>query len=141
MYLYIYYVIEIFRAFQNISFQFDIVFALPMLDGGGMMIKFCSGFFNLLYRRYPPIANLNTLRPPTYTYVFVSGLGLCSILSCFVICSFNVLALPFYGSYIQPISFLVQFSEGFSVSLQFPVSGDSQFLLYLPFNLVTEFFA
>ena len=37
-----------------------------MLDAGGMSIKFCSGFFNLLYRRYPPIANPNTLRPPTY---------------------------------------------------------------------------
>ena len=35
----------------------------------------------------------------------------------------------------------VQFSEGFSVSLQFPVSADSQFPLFdLPSNLVLEFF-
>ena len=50
-------------------------------------------------------------------------------------------ALPFYGSYIQPLSFLVQFSEGSSVLLQFLVA-DSQFPLSdLSLNLVPEFFA
>ena len=27
--------------------------------GSGTSIKFCSGFLNLLYRMYPPIANPN----------------------------------------------------------------------------------
>ena len=34
--------------------------------GGGTSIKFCSGFLNLLYRRYLLIANPNALRQPTY---------------------------------------------------------------------------
>ena len=44
--------------------------------GGGTSINFRSGFLNLLYKRYPPIANPSTLRPPTYTKAFVWGLGL-----------------------------------------------------------------
>ena len=43
--------------------------------------------------------------------------------------------------YIQPISFLVQFSEGSSVLLQFLVAGSQVPLFDLSFNLVTEFFA
>ena len=62
--------------------------------------------------------------------------------SCFVICSFKRLILPSYGSYIQPIFDLVQFSEGSSVWSQFLDFVGSQFLLFdLPFNTVTEFFA
>ena len=33
--------------------------------GGGTSINFRS--LNLLYKRYPPIANPSTLRPPAYT--------------------------------------------------------------------------
>ena len=64
--------------------------------GGGTLIRFCSGFLNLLYKRYPPIANPNKLRPPAYTLVFVSDLGLCSaISSCFVICLFKCFSSSF----------------------------------------------
>ena len=53
----------------------------------------------------------------------------------------GTLTLHFYHGYIQPISFLVQFSEGSSVLLHFLVA-DSQFPLSdLSFNLVIEFFA
>ena len=38
-----------------------------IIGGVGTSINFRSGFLNLLYRRYPPIANVNTLRLPTHT--------------------------------------------------------------------------
>ena len=123
--------------FKNISFRFSVF----TTGGGGTSIQFCSGFLNLLYRRCPPIANTNKLRLPTYSLLFISGLGLCSIPSCFVICSFKSFSSSFLCGYIRPISFLVQFSEGSSVLLQFLVA-DSQFpLCDLSFNLVPEFFA
>ena len=50
------------------------------------------------------------------------------------------LTLPSYVSYIQPISFLVQFSEGSSsVLLQFLVTGSQVLLFNLSFNLAIEF--
>ena len=56
-------------------------------------------------------------------------------------CNLFIQALS-YDGYIQPISFLVQFSEGSSVLLLFLDFAGSQFpLFYLSFNLMTEFFA
>ena len=50
------------------------------------------------------------------------------------------LVLFSYVCYIQPISFLVQFSEGSSVWLRF-LAGSQVPLSDLSFNLVIEFFA
>ena len=66
MYIYIY-VIEIFKYISKISlFGWILVFTWLMLDGDGMSIKFCFGFLNLLYKRYPTIANPTTLIPLIY---------------------------------------------------------------------------
>ena len=51
-----------------------------------------------------------------------------------------MLALPFYSGFIQPISFLVQFSEGSSIWLLFLVVGSQVPLSDLSFNLVIELF-
>ena len=47
---------KFFKHFKNISFQFNLVFAWLTLAGGETSIKFCFGFSNLLYKRYPIIA-------------------------------------------------------------------------------------
>ena len=110
-------------------------------EGGGTSIKFCFCFLNLLYKRYPPIANPRTLRLPAYKQVLVSGLGLCSaISSCFVICSFNHFSSSFLCLLYSTNFFLAHFSEGSSVCLQFLVAGSQVPLFDLSFNLVIEFF-
>ena len=56
-----------------------------------MSIRFVdySGFLNLLYKRYPTIANPMTLTPLIYRYI-LSSTGLRATISfCFVICSFK----------------------------------------------------
>ena len=59
MYIYIYiYAIEILKYISKISlFSSILVFAWLTLAEGGTSIKLCSGFLNLLYKRYPAIAN------------------------------------------------------------------------------------
>ena len=56
-------------------------------------------------------------------------------------CNLFIQMLLSYICYIQPIFFLVQFSEGSSVWLPFLVAGLQVQLSDLSFNLVIEFFA
>ena len=53
------------------------VFTLLTLDGGGTLIKFCSGFLNLLHKNYPTIANPATLTPLIYISNYYLVLQVC----------------------------------------------------------------
>ena len=69
-------------------FSSILVFTWLTLYGGRTSIKFCFGFFNLLYKRYQAIVNPVTLTP----IIIIGSPGLRSIISsCFVICSFKFL--------------------------------------------------
>ena len=60
------YAIEILKYISKISlFSSILLFAWLTIDGGGT-IKFCSRFLNLLYKRYPIIANPTTPTPLIY---------------------------------------------------------------------------
>ena len=107
-----------------------------------MEVERCSGFLNLLHKRFPTIANPTTLTLLIYKWLLLSSTGLRStVSSCFVICSFKFLSSSFlrwlYSTNLFPCSIL----RGFSVLLHFLVFAGSQFLFSdSPYNLGSEFF-